>query len=234
MAAKRGQSAEALALFDEAPNLEQHVHDIWFDSEIRYWRLYVAAHVDPSLTAEQLDAAGTEASTWLERRNLTGLRRDFLVRRGKPEQALAVAQDCDRMEQDSGVETAPAATAYLLAAVGQTDEATAVVEEALDRLPRLDSAIRPHYYLGRELHALGRPHEAATFARHAYKQAWGEGRPYCHHWDLIDAEALLADLGEETPDLPDADMSALRVPLEQELLALIAQGRGNQDGEATA
>jgi tetratricopeptide (TPR) repeat protein len=233
--AKRGESAAALALFWEAPRLESHVTEVWFDSEVRYGMLYVAAHTDPSFTEELLDAADAEASAWLERRNLKRLRRDFLIKRGQLEQALKAAQECDRMEQDSGVETAPAATAYLLAALGRTSEATEAVEEALDRLPRLDSAVRPYYYLGRTLHALGRSREAVDFAHRAYEQAWGEGRPYCNHWDLINAEALLADLGEEPPGLPDADLSALQVPLEQEIRALIAQRLAQRrDDEETA
>jgi tetratricopeptide (TPR) repeat protein len=229
VAAKRGQSATALTLFDDAQRLPTYVNEIWFDGEIRYWRLYVAAHVDPSFTEELLGAADAEASTWLERRNLMRLRRDLHVRRGQLEQALAAAQECDRMEQDSGVETAPAATAYLLATLGKTAEAAVASEEALDRLPRLDSAVRPYYYLARALYALGQTREAIPLARSAYKQAWGEGRPYCNYWDLIDAEALLADLGEEPPELPDADMTALRVPLEQEIRALIARRRDEMD-----
>jgi tetratricopeptide (TPR) repeat protein len=236
VAAKRGQPTTALALFDEAQRLPNHVAEVWFDSEIRYWRLYVALHADPSFTEESLNAADTKANTWLERRNLMRLRRDFLVRRGQLEQALAVAQECDRMEQDSGVETAPAATAYLLAALGKTAEAAVASEEALDRLPRLDSARRPYYYLARALHALGRTREAGPLARYAYEQAWGEGRPYCNHWDLIDAEALLTDVGEESPELSDADMTTLQVPLEQEIRTLIARRRdemgADEDGDA--
>jgi hypothetical protein len=117
---------------------------------------------------------------------------------------------------------------------GDLVEASVIRLEPPDyqQFPRLDDAARPDHYLGRALHALGRPLEAATFARRAYEQAWGEGRPYCRHWDLIEAEALLADLGEEVPDLPDTDMAALRVPLEQESLALIAKERGNDDRAA--
>jgi hypothetical protein len=101
--------------------------------------------------------------------------------------------------------------------------------------PRSDGGARaPIVTWARALQALGRPREAVAFAHRAYRQTWGEGRPYRCHRELIEAEALLADLDEEAPDLPDTDMGALRVPLEQEILALIAKERGSDDRAAAA
>ena len=134
------------------------------------------------------------------------------------------------MDRDSGVEVVPATTASLLAALGRTVEATRAVEDALDRLYRIDEAVRPHHDLAAALIELGGPREAAEHARAAYRQAWGDGPPYCEHWDLARASRLLNRLDLRPPGLPTLDLSAWQAPLEAEIRLLIARTRERQGG----
>jgi tetratricopeptide (TPR) repeat protein len=228
LAATHGQVEDALALFRKAAELGPYDGAVWFESDLRYWPLYLTFRSGDSLTEERLDVADAEADTWFERRNLMGLRRDLLIRRGDLRRALDASHECDRMERDSGIETAPAATAYLLAVLGRTGEATLAVDEALDRLPRIEEETQPHYDLARALRELRRTPEAIVHAREAYRQAWGDGPPYSHHWNLLDAQALLASLGEPLPSLPNLDASTHQAPLEPEVRAFIAMNR--EDG----
>jgi tetratricopeptide (TPR) repeat protein len=220
-----GQAEEAAALFGKAAELGTYAGAVWFESDLRYWPLYLVFRSSDSLSEQRLDVADAEADTWFERRNLRKLRRDLLIRHGDLRQALDASHACDRMERDSGIETAPAVTAYLLAALGRTGEAKLAVEEALERLPRIEEESRPHYDLARALSELGRTPEAIVHAREAHRQAWGDGPPYCHHWNLLDAEALLAGFGEPLPDLPTLDAAAHQAPLEPEIRAYIVKRR---------
>ena len=131
---------------------------------------------------------------------------------------MEAAFECDRMERDAGIESVPAATAYILAVLGRTDEAATAVDEVLHQLPRLEEAVRPHYDLSRALYELGWKEDAIFHAQEAYRQAWGEGRPYCNHWNLLDAEAQLTRLDEPLLDLTAIDnRSRSPVPLEDEI-----------------
>jgi hypothetical protein len=103
------------------------------------------------------------------------------------------------------------------------EEATAATEDTLARLPRIHPAQRPHRYLARALVELGRHAEAVEYARAAYRQAWADGPPNCHHWDLRSARQLLTDIGEPIPDLPVTDPTDLKVPLEDKIRAFIAK-----------
>ena len=144
LAAKQGRVTEARTLLTAAELVGPEAGAVWFEADVRWWPLYLALH-EGTLTERRLDAAEGVADTWLEHRNLRRLRRDLLVGHGDLDRALDVAQDCDRMDRDSGVEVVPAATASLLAALGRTGEATRAMEDALDRLSRIDEAVRPHH-----------------------------------------------------------------------------------------
>ena len=218
LAAKRGAVEPAFEWFNRAISLESDAQILWFDSMIRFWRLYLAFRAYDSVTEADLDAADRVADNWLERRNLMQLRRDFFLSRGDPGRALEAAFECDRMERDAGIESVPAATAYILAVLGRTDEAATAVDEVLHQLPRLEEAVRPHYDLSRALYELGWKEDAIFHAQEAYRQAWGEGRPYCNHWNLLDAEAQLTRLDEPLLDLTAIDnRSRSPVPLEDEI-----------------
>jgi hypothetical protein len=60
----------------------------------------------------------------------------------------------------------------------------------LARLPRIHPAARPHYSLAEALWELGRYAEAVAQAHQAYQQAWRDGPPHWHHWNLRDVREL--------------------------------------------
>ena len=224
LAARLGQVETAVTLFDEAVALEDD-GTFWVESDSRYWRLYFALRAGDSLTEGRLDQADRIADTWLERRNLRQLRRDFFIQCGEPGRALVAAYECDRIERDSGMESVPATAAYILALLGRAEEAAAALDESLNQLPRVDAAIRPHYHLALALRELGQREAAVIHAREAYRLAWGEGPPFCHHWNMLDVKALLAGLGEPEPGLPVIDERTWRVPLEADIRAFISRSR---------
>jgi tetratricopeptide (TPR) repeat protein len=227
-AAVRGQVAQALALLNEAESLGPPLSFPWFEGEIRLWRLRLALLADRSLTEDQLMAADTDLNLWKLRRDLARLRCDFFAKHGQFEQALAAAQEHERLGRNAGLETVSARTAFLLAKLGQHDDASAAVQESLAQLPRSHPAIRPHYFLAQALWELGRRAEAMDHAQLSYRQAWRDGPPYCHHWDLRDARELLDQLGVPPPDLPTLDPATVKVPLEDEVRAFIARQEAKQ------
>jgi tetratricopeptide (TPR) repeat protein len=227
LAAKHGRVAEARALLAAAVRLGPEAGAVWFEADVRWWPLYLDLH-EGTLTEHRLDAADGVADTWLERRNNRRLRRDLLIRLGDLGRALDVARACDRLDRDSGREVVPATTAFLLAALGHLDEATRAVEDALERLSRVDASVRPHHDLASALIELDRTGEAAEQARAAYRQAWGDGPPFCQHWDLARANRLLDRLGVAPPHLPARDMTTWQAPLEPEIRRIIARTRQRQ------
>lgn len=222
-ALEHGGTGQALALLTEAEGLGAPANYPWFEGDVRLWRLYLALVADGSLTEDQLAAADADLHFWRHRHQLALLRYYFLVRQGQFERALAAAQECERLERNAGPETIPARSAFLLAKLGRQDEASAAVQESLDRLPRIHPAARPHYALPQALWELGRRTEAVHHAREAYRQAWRDGPPYCHHWDLRDARELLDRIGEPPPDLPTTDPATVKIPLEDEVRAFISK-----------
>lgn len=222
-AALQGQVGPALALLNEADGLGPPSNSPWFESELRFWRLYLALVADGSLTEDRLTVAADDSADWSYRRKLARLQYEFFVRRGQFERALAATQECERLDRNAGIETIPARSAFLLAKLNRPDEASAAVQESLARLPRIHSAMRPHYELARALWELGRCAEATPHAHAAYRQAWRDGPPLCHHWDLQDVRELLAHMNEPQPDLPTLDPGTVTVPLENEVRAFIVK-----------
>jgi tetratricopeptide (TPR) repeat protein len=218
-----GQVGQALALLNEADGLGAPPNFAWFEGTIRFWRVYLALVADGSLTEDQLAAAGADLRFWMDRRDLAQLRYGLLARLGQFERALAAAQECERLERNAGLETVPAANAFLLAKLGRRDEASAAVDESLTRLHRIHPAARPHYALAQALWELGRRAEAVQYASRAYRQAWRDGPPHCHYWNLRDARELLDQMGVPPPDLPTVDPASMKVPLEDQLRAFIAE-----------
>jgi tetratricopeptide (TPR) repeat protein len=117
----------------------------------------------------------------------------------------------------------PATAAYLLAKLDRAAEAATAVDEALALLPRVHPAKRPHYRLAQALLELGRHGEAVAHARDAYRLAWADGPPNSFFWDLRNTRELLEAMGEQVPDLPTIDPARVRIPLESDIRALIAE-----------
>jgi tetratricopeptide (TPR) repeat protein len=89
--------------------------------------------------------------------------------------------------------------ALSLAALGRQEEARRIAAK-VDRGKK-----PPHVSLALLYLALGDQAKACTHALAGYKEAWGEGPPYCAHWDLEDYRKVLAAVGEPEPALPPFD-----------------------------
>ncbi len=221
-AATQGQIERAQDFLTRAKALDPPLNNRWFVEGLEIWSLYLAFVAGQSLTPAQIDDAATRASSWLQRRNLAELRCQFFIRNGRYELALAAASERDQLGRNAGLDIAPAVSAFLLAKLGRTDEAAATAEEALLRLNRIDPGRRPYRYLALALRELRQTDEARTYARHAYRQAWADGPPYCHYWDLRATRELLGSIGEPIPDLRATDPATVRIPLDDEIRAFIA------------
>ena len=195
---------------------------VWFDGDLRYWRLY-AALVTGELTETELADAAELVRDWRYRRRLAELRRELAIRHGRFADALDADQEAERLDRDSGRETAPATTAYLLARLDRPEEANEALVTALDRLPRLHLAARPHYRVAKALVALGRRDEAVEHARLAYRQAWRDGPPASDHWALRDVRELFEELAEPEPNLRITDPDTVTVPMENEVRTFIGR-----------
>jgi tetratricopeptide (TPR) repeat protein len=220
-AALQGRVEDARRLFDEAEQLGVLANP-WFEEEIEYWRLYLALVNDQPLTLDQITAAIGLVRSARIRLALTELRCEVLAREGKFEQALISVREHEQLGHNAGLDLVPARRAFLLTKVGRHDEAAIVVDETLSSLPSIHPARRPHYHLARALWELGRRSDAVTHARDAYRQAWADGPPHSHHWNLQDARGLLKDMSEPIPRLPIVDLASVDVPLENEVLTFIS------------
>jgi tetratricopeptide (TPR) repeat protein len=195
----------------------------WFADNVHYWKLRIAIALGEPLTHSRLDEVTAELQTGDYRRRLTGLRLGLYLRDGQYEEALAITENHDTLARKSGLVVIPATAAYLLAKLGRSTEAAAAVEESLARLPRVHPAKRPHYRLAQAFLELGRREDALTHASDAYRLAWADGPPNGLFWDLRNARELLEAMGEQVPDLPTIDAAGVRIPLESEIHALIAE-----------
>jgi tetratricopeptide (TPR) repeat protein len=91
--------------------------------------------------------------------------------------------------------------AISLAALGRREEAGRVAK-------KVDHGKNPpHVALALLYLELGDQTKARSYALAGYQEAWGEGPPYHHHWDLEDCRKVLAAVGEAEPVLPPFDPS---------------------------
>lgn len=87
----------------------------------------------------------------------------------------------------------------------------------------------PNLVLAQLWQAIGDVKRAAPFALAAYKDAWGDGEPYCYRHALDQAIALLNDLQVPIPVLPAYDPARdPPEPWELELKAVIAEERNRK------
>ena len=91
--------------------------------------------------------------------------------------------------------------AQSLAAIGREVEARRIATK-VDLGPD-----PPHVALALLYLQLGDRAKACKHALAGHKEAWGEGPPYHHHWDLEDCRKVLSAVGEPEPSLPPFDPS---------------------------
>jgi tetratricopeptide (TPR) repeat protein len=226
-AALRGRTEAARELFATAESIGS-IANPWLEEEIRYWRLYLTLVNHSSLTLSDISTAAVQVGSARIRRELFDLRCRFLIRSGRFDEALACLDERERLGGAAGALSAQ--RALLLALLARYDEAAEAIEEVLSHFTGLHYYRRPHYYIAQALWQLNRQHEARAHARNAYEQAWADGPPYSHHWNLIDAHELLLKLKEPAPELPRASAASVTVPLESRIRPFIA----NMERQANA
>ena len=173
----QGQVEQVLNFLGRAERLGAPQNAPWFAEDLSYWRLYLAHVAGRSITRTELADAVSSRHSWSFRRDLAELKADFLTRDGHLREALTAAWEAQELGQNAGIVVVPARTAFLLARLGRTREATAAAEDALSRLPRLHPAQRPHYFLALAFQELGSSTQTAEQAIAAYRQAWATVHP---------------------------------------------------------
>lgn len=219
----RGDARQAAFLLDDAQRTADADKNASLLTQIRVTRLLVQHQLGVSVLDGKISVAEAELGEWSGRHALAWLRVEYAISRCLLEDALTAANDLERLERDAGMETTPAVSAAVLAMLHRDTEATAAVDEALVRSPRLHPAARPHYWLAEALRSLGRSDEAALHARSAYRQAWSDGPPNSDCWSLRRANALLELMRVPLPMVCTTDPATIEVPLEDEVRTLIVQ-----------
>jgi len=225
-AIKQGRIEDAERPLTRAQSLCS-ANDPWLDEMVEIWRLYLALEANQTLTRDQLAKSADRVHSQRGRRDLAMLRLRLCINQQRFPEALSAAHDHEQLGRNAGLEVAPAASAFLLAKLGRPSEAGVVLEDALARLPRIHPAQRPHEYLARALHEMGRSSEAASHARAAYQQSWADGPPNCDYWRLRDARKMLEETGDLVPELRVVEPAAVTVPLEAEIREYIASVEAN-------
>lgn len=133
------------------------------------------------------------------------------------EAAYAFAQAI-RMAREAGKTDAAseAGRGLSLARLGRRREAEAAAASA-ERDP-------PHVSLAELYLALEQRNQARTHALAGYEEAWADGPPWCHHWDLQRCRAVLAALSEPEPRLPPFDPAKVKpLDYEPDIRSLLAE-----------
>ena len=221
-AIRRGDTDRGLELLDQAEALGAPANNPWFRGSLESFRLYVGIVTGQRGIRAQLETSFEDASLWLHRWELANYRCTLCRREGDFKRALAAAEERDRLAREGDVRTVPAELALAFAKMRRRSEASEAVSEALDGLDRVHAAKRPHLALAEAFEALESEEEAGEHALLAYRQAWSDGPPYCDHWHLEDASALLGRLAIPEPALPIVDPATVRIPSDPEVRIFIA------------
>ena len=160
------------------------------------------------------------------------LRGRWHLSRGEPDMAIDPLNEVLRLYREAGRENAHNEALLALAQLraGRPVEARAVAER-LDRESGYNTALAVAE-LWREL---GETARAAAAARRAHKSACGSGEPYVFRYHLDRAEALLQDLGETPPVVPQHDPAKDEVfDFEPAVRALIEKTRKEREEREAA
>lgn len=128
-------------------------------------------------------------SWWLEQGEWTLATASF-------DQALTMARERRLVDEDS--ETGLAVAKFHLRQLTGADACSEAERLAQLRQPA-------HRYLALLWQAIGDLDQVKHHALAAYKQAWGEGEPYVHRYELTKTTGLLNELGVPVPNLPPYD-----------------------------
>jgi len=197
----------------------------WFSGDVTYWGLAVDTWSGGVVRPSQISNAERHFPSWRNRLRLQSLVFDSYVSTGNMGEALPVAGSIDRLRRMGGQEALPAESALALAGLGRTQEAATALSDCAARAPRLHPFDRPHYFVAMAFRKIGDYRLAGEHATEAYRQAWADGPPYCHAWNLDRSARLLNALGMRPPSLLLRAREEMLIPLEADLRALLRRGR---------
>lgn len=176
--------------------------------------------------AERLAAQGKDRTII---RDLHRLRGDWRLTQGEWALAAASYQEAVRLARDTrSVIDADSETGLALAKqhLGQLAHP---FEEA-QRLAQLRDPA--HRFLAQLWLALGDTAQAKHHALAAYKDAWADGEPYVHRYELTQTTALLQQLNVPIPNLPPYDPTKdEKLPWEDEVRAAIEKLRAKKEAK---
>ena len=173
-------------------------------------------------TAEQLAREGQNRVTF---RDLHFLRGEWYSRQGDWRLAAESLGEAVRLAREVGQRNASAEAGLVLARFHLREVADAPAVAAALAAER-EVAHRP---LAALFLALGDRAAAEKHALAAYKDAWADGEPFVHRYELTEASALLGRLAVAVPDLPVFDPAAVEeIPYEAEIVGAIAAARAER------
>ncbi len=159
---------------------------------------------------------------WFERElwNVAGL---IHLDQNEPAKALEAFGNAIEMARQARLSSEGSGTwrGVALARLGHRDEAARIAKSPGRHSEHLGMA---------QLHmALGNRDEAIRHALAAYREAWCDGPPYAHHWQLCRSRDTLAALGEPEPTLAEFDARRFDPhPYEGDVRRLVAEWRRKQ------
>jgi tetratricopeptide (TPR) repeat protein len=187
------------------------------------WRFH-RGQLSEDVLSDSERVAVTGRNRWA-RRNLHGLRGEWLLQQGDPQGAAESFAEGVCLLREAGVVDARQETWLALARqrLGTLPDA----RDEAERLARLrDSA---HLPLARLWQAIGDTERATKHALAAYQWAWADGEPYVRRYELEQAAELMGELDADVPELSPYDPAADPPrPSEQHVATAIAELRAEQ------
>lgn len=192
-------------------------------ARFQYWKgTLQEAHL---AIAEQLTAEGKDRG---QIRYLHRLRGDWRLTQGEWALAKASYQEAVRLARERGLTDGWSETGIALAKhkLGELAEPRLEAE----RLAQLRTPA--HRLLAQLWLALGDTDQAKHHALAAYKDAWADGEPYVHRYELTQTTELLQQLNVPIPNLPPYDPARdEKLPWEDEVRAAIEKLRAEKEAK---
>jgi hypothetical protein len=153
------------------------------------------------------------------------LRAEFALKEGAVQRAAEAAEQAIQLRRKSGAQDwyARGCLTRALALKGNYDEAKSLIAG----IPLWHAA--EVYLESRDIK------KAARHALNAYTEAWADGPPHSHYWELERSQQLLTRLGVAKPELPPFDPAKVEpIPYEAEIRAVIEGLKAENAGKKSA
>jgi tetratricopeptide (TPR) repeat protein len=226
-----GQWAEADAMWSHISSVDPHI----LRNDRRPGRVEKAYALHQFFRGSMLEEHLVKAERIAEKgngratiRSLQELRGNWQAEKGEWSEAAENFKGAVRLARERGILNTAAETGLALAKqhLGQLIDAQVEAERlSLSREPS-------HRPLAQLWLALNEHDKAKEHALAAYKEAWADGEPYVHRYELNKATELLHQLGVPIPDLPPYDPDKDEAfPWEADVRAAIEKLRAEKGGK---